>query len=218
MTLTEGVEKLKALLFNAETPAEVIEQKFTDQKLDDGTTIISYDAEELAVGVIVYLLDEAGQRLPLPVGDYVTEAGDTFSVVDENGTIDNVVVAPEAPEVEEASPAEVVAPMAEAPKAPAAAPKRVIKSQVEEHVFNAFKNEILAEVEKLKSENIELKKQIADSKVINKEMFNVVSQIAEAPSTVPTESKQKFSVAKYKADYKKAMQELETKITNENIN
>ena len=210
MTLTEGVEKLKALLFNAETPAEVIEQKFKDQKLEDGVTIISYDAEVLAVGVIVYLLDEAGQRLPLPMGDYVTEAGDTFSVVDENGTIDNVVVAPEVEEVEEAAPAEVVAPMAEAPKT-AATPKRVIKSQVEEHVFNAFKAEILAEVEKLKE-------QLNKATDINKEMFNVVSQIAEAPASVPTESKQKFSVAKYKADYKQAMQELETKMTNENIN
>jgi len=211
MTLTEGVEKLKALLFNAEAPIEVIEQKFKDQKLEDGVTIISYDAEELAVGVVVFLLDEAGQRLPLPMGDYVTEDGDTFSVVDENGTIDNVVVAPEVEEVKEAEPAEVVAPMAEAPKAPAAAPKRVIKSQVEEHVFNAFKAEILAEVEKLKE-------QLNKASNINKEMFNVVSKIADAPVSVPTESKQKFSVAKYKADYKQAMQELETKMTNENIN
>ena len=215
MTLNEGVEKLKALLFNAEQPAEVIEQKFTDQKLEDGVSIISYDAEELAVGVIVYLLDEAGQRLPLPVGDYVTEAGDTFTVVDETGVIDNVVLAPEAPEAEEPAAAPVEAPMAQA-EAPKAAPKRVIKSQVEEHVFNAFREEILAEVEKLKTENIELKKQIEKSTIVNKEMFSVVSQIADAPAAKPTETKEKFSVAKYKEEYKQSMRELEEKISKEN--
>lgn len=213
--LDEAVEKLKALLFKAEQPIEVIEQKFTDQKLEDGVSIISYDAEELAVGVIVYLLDEAGQRLPLPVGDYVTENGDTFTVVDETGVIDNVVLAPEVEETEEVAAPAVAAPMAQA-EAPKAAPKRVIKSQVEEHVFNAFKDEILAEVEKLKSENIELKKQIEKSTSVNKEMFNVVSQIADAPAAKPTETKEKFSVAKYKEDYKQSMRELEEKIAKEN--
>ena len=74
MNLTEAVNKLGELManFNKENvkPTETIvttEQKFKDEKLVDGMTIISYDAEQLAQGVIVYLLDEAGQKLPFPV-------------------------------------------------------------------------------------------------------------------------------------------------------
>jgi len=218
LTLTEGIEKLKALIFGAEKPAEEIvttEQKFVDEKLADGTTIISYDAEELAQGVVVFLLDEAGQRLPLPVGDYSTENGDTFTVVDETGAIDNVVLAAEP----EANPEEGQAP---APTTPAPAPmqntpKRVIKSQVEEHVFSL-------EIEGVEPITVDFSsmftakdKEIADLKELNKQMFEVVKQLSELPASKPTETRQRFSKSSADISFKQSMAELEESMSKQNL-
>lgn len=223
ITLSEGIEKLKALIFGAEKPEEIVttEQKFTDQKLQDGT-LISYDAEELAVGVIVFLLDETGQRLPLPKGDYVTEAGDTFTVVDDMGTIDNVVVAPEAPEPVEpdASTPAPVAPVANGVQNttdPAqGTPKRVIKSQVVEHVFSleteneVFEIDLSAMFKKVEDENKALKD-------LNKEMFSVIEKLSEQPTATPTESKKKFNASEFKSKFKAELKALETQMSNNNI-
>ena len=67
MDLKEGIEKLKGLIekFSSEKPAEPVEVKFKDMKLQDGTTIISIDGEELAIGVPVYVMTPEG-RLPAP--------------------------------------------------------------------------------------------------------------------------------------------------------
>lgn len=54
-------------------------QKFTDEKLNDGVTIISYEADKLDVGVAVMAVTDSG-KVPLPDGDYTTADGDTFSI------------------------------------------------------------------------------------------------------------------------------------------
>lgn len=225
MNLTEAVNKLGVLManFNKENvaPAEEIvstEQKFKDEKLADGMTIISYDAEELAQGVVVYLLDEAGQKLPLPVGDYTTEGGSTFSVVDETGSIDNVVIKEEVEEAEGEAPA---TPVVEAPmsnNAPAqGTPKRVIKSQVEEHVFS-LEIEGVEPIEVDFSSMFTAKdKEIESLKELNAQMFEVVKQLSELPASAPTESKEKFSVAKEKMSFKQSMQELEASMSKQNL-
>ena len=221
LTLKEGIEKLKALLFSEEKPVNTepivtTEQKFIDEKLNDGTTIISYDAEQLETGVIVFILDEAGQRLPLPLGDYTTENGDTFSVVDDLGTIDNVVLAaepeanPEEGDAVPAAPAPVETPME-------AAPKRVIKSQVTEHVFSLdiegyepIEVDLSSMFKKLSDENVALK-------ALNKEMFSVVEQLADMPVAAPTEAKKKTSISDEKLAFKASMKELETKMSKDNL-
>jgi hypothetical protein len=224
MNLQEGIEKLKELLFKNETPT--VELKFKEAKLNDGTTIVQYDADVLATGVIVNIMDEAGQLLPLPVGDYVLEDGTTFSVVNETGAIDKVVLAPEAPENE----GEVVAPAKDAPVAQASAPvvpsapKRVIKSQVEEHVFSLeiegyepIAVDFSSMFTKLNAENESLKTDLAKEKDLNKQMFSIVKEIADAPASQPTETKEKFSVARQKELFKQTMQELEGKMSNDNL-
>lgn len=210
MTLKEGIEKLGTLIANfnkVETPAKPdrIEGKFTDEKLNDGTTIISYDAPELATGVIVMLMPD---MLPLPAGDYTTEAGDTFTVVDELGTIDNVILAPEP----EANPEEVPAAPAPAPTAqeatPTTAPKRVIKSQVTEHVFSLETETDIFEVDlspmfsAIVKENTELKE-------LNSQMFAIVKQLADEPSATPTETKKAFNVSEFRKSFKDDLQKLE---------
>jgi hypothetical protein len=223
MNLTEAVNKLGVLManFNKENAVateEIVstEQTFKDEKLVDGMTIISYDAEELAVGVVVYLLDEAGQKLPLPVGDYTTESGSTFTVVDETGAIDNVVVK-EAEEVEEG---DAPAPATEVPmsdKPAMGTPKRVIKSQVEEHVFSIELEDYEVIKVDLSSMFTAKDKEIADLKELNAQMFEVVKQLSELPASTPTESKEKFNVSKEKMSFKQSMRELEEQMSKQNL-
>jgi len=245
MNLTEAVNKLGTLLANFNKIADP--QKFIDEKLQDGTTIISYDADQLATGVIVNILDSEGQRLPLPSGEYVTQNGDTFTVVDDLGTIDNVVLAPEP----ETNPEEgQTAPTPEAmvdkkvacvkcgtmtdpaqpcikcgsvehlnppSEIPVATPKRVIKSQVEEHVFSLE----IEGVEKIEVDFSSMFKKINDENInlkeVNKQMFDIISKMAEEPVAKPTEQKQKFSAMDATKSYKQSMKELESKLSKENI-
>lgn len=245
MNLTEAVNKLGELLANFNKVVEP--QKFIDEKLQDGTTIISYDADQLATGVVVNILDSTGQRLPLPTGEYVTQNGDTFTVVDELGTIDNVVLAaePEAnPEEGQTEPTpEAMADkkiacvkcgtmtdpaqpcikcgsvehLNPASETPVATPKRVIKSQVEEHIFSLeiegvdkIEVDFSSMFKKLNNENENLKE-------VNKQMFDIISKIAESPVSKPTESKQKFSAMDATKSYKQSMKELEARMSKENI-
>jgi len=233
MNLTEAVNKLGVLManFNKENavPTEEIvstEQKFVDEKLNDGVTVIRYDADQLATGVLVSLIDASGQVLPLPSGDYTTQNGDTFSVVDDMGTIDNVVLAPEP----EANPEEGQTPAAEMPMdvqnvptktgneaTASGTPKRVIKSQIEEHVFSIELEDYEVIKVDLSSMFTAKNKEIADLKELNKQMFEVVKQLSELPASTPTESKEKFSVAKEKMSFKQSMAELEESMSKQNL-
>ena len=47
-------------------------------------------------------------------------------------------------------------------------------------------------------------------------MFSVISQMSELPASAPTETKQKFSAAQAKADYKAAMEALTEQMSKEN--
>lgn len=229
MTLQEGIEKLKVLLGKQEPqneePIVTTEEKFTDAKLQDGTTIVRYDGDYVEPGMQIMLVDPSGV-LPLPKGDYVLEDGTTFSIVDDNGTADNVVEAPETTQTEpkeDAKPEMPATPTNAAPVAnetvtPASNKvKRVIKSQVEEHVFNAFKDEMvkaIAEMNEkfsaLEKENKELKENFAKATELNKEVFSVVKQISEEPAATPTEKvKQVFSVTEQKKSFKEDLRRLE---------
>lgn len=213
MDLKEGIEKLKGLIekFSAEKPAEQVEVKFKDMKLQDGTTIISIDGEELAIGVPVYVMTPEG-RLPAPDGDLVLEDGTQLTVKD--GLVAEVGT-PEAevPEGEVAAEPATVPPAAEDMSTK---PKRVIKSQVEEHVFNAFKeeaetkaNELKAELEAIKAEFEALKEKFNKSLEFNKEVFSVVEKMSEQPSAQATEAKPKpFSVKDAKMAFKEDLKQF----------
>lgn len=213
MDLKEGIEKLKGLIekFSAEKPAEQVEVKFKDMKLQDGTTIISIDGEELAIGVPVYVMTPEG-RLPAPDGELVLEDGTQLTVKDglvaEVGTPEV-----ETPEGEVAAEPATVPPAAEDMSTK---PKRVIKSQVEEHVFNAFKEESEAKVLKLETELAELKaafeaqtEKFNKSLEFNKEVFSVVEKMSEQPSAQATEAKSKpFSVKDARLQFKEDLKQF----------
>lgn len=195
MNLQEGIEKLKELLFKEEKPVVL---KFETAKLNDGVTDVEWEGD-LMVGTIVYVLDSNGSKLPLPLGVYQLEDGSTFEIVDDIGTADKVVKAEVAPAEVAPAPAEVAqAEVAPTPQPVAPAPKRVIKSHVEEHVFSIeLENEII-EVDLssmfsvITTENEKLKNQLLKAEAFSKEIAIVVEQIADEPSKIATE-KQVFS-------------------------
>ena len=122
-----------------------MEVKLEQRKMADGVTLIEADAFEMDNEVFVITEDE--QKIPVPIGEYEMEDGFIMSVVEE-GIIaeykEKATEEEEAPVAEE----EVVEEEVEA-KNETTAPKKTIESIVKETFFT--------EIEKLKTENNELK-------------------------------------------------------------
>ena len=211
MNINEALDKLKGIV----EKFSGTEQKFKDVKLNDGTTIVSYDGDMPAQGMPLFVVTPEG-RIPAPDGEHVTEDGTTIVVI--GGLIAEVKEA----EVETEEGAAPVAPAAV--EQSAAAPKRVIKSQVEEHVFSleiegvepisvdfsfmftAF-NEKFAALEK---ENTELKAEFAKAAEFKTEVIKLVSEIGDQPAAEATEKevnkfKKKMSLKDAQLQFRNAL-------------
>ena len=213
MNLKEGIEKLKGLIekFNVE-PIVTTEQSFTEAKLMDGVTIVQYDAEELAQGMPVNVVTPEG-ILPMPDGEYVMEDGSKLVVM--GGLVAEYEKAEEMPEGETNAPVAVAEPTTPATgeMEVKTAPKRVIKSQVEEHIFSLE----LEGFEPIKVDFSSMFKALVDEnkalKDINKEMFGIVKAISNEPSVAPTEKVNKpFSVKDQRASFKADILRIEKEL------
>ena len=213
MNLKEGIEKLKGLIekFNVE-PIVTTEQSFTEAKLMDGVTIIQYDAEELAQGMPVNVVTPEG-ILPMPDGEYYLEDGSMLVVM--GGLVAEYEKAEAMPEGETNAPAAVAEPTTPATgeMEVKTAPKRVIKSQVEEHIFSLE----LEGFEPIKVDFSSMFKALVDEnkalKDINKEMFGIVKAISNEPSVAPTEKVNKpFSVKDQRASFKADILRIEKEL------
>lgn len=213
MNLKEGIEKLKGLIdkFNVE-PIVSTEQSFTEAKLMDGVTIVQYDAEELAQGMPVNVVTPEG-ILPMPDGEYYLEDGSMLVVM--GGLVAEYEKAEELPEGETNAPVAVAEPTTPATgeMEVKTAPKRVIKSQVEEHIFSLE----LEGFEPIKVDFSSMFKALVDEnkalKDINKEMFGIVKAISNEPSVAPTEKVNKpFSVKDQRASFKADILRIEKEL------
>ena len=101
------IDKVKALVFDEETPEVVEESKFLDATTTDGVAI-KIEGETLGVGATVSIVTEEGEEVS-GAATYTLEDGSTITV-DEEGKISEVAeeVEPEAEEVEEAQMEETV--------------------------------------------------------------------------------------------------------------
>lgn len=102
MSLQKRVEKLfeKYAVISAKLSEEKEEVKMAEATLDSGQTIAT-DAEAWAIGVAVFVVNEEGEQIPLPDGEYKLEDGTEFTVAE------GVVAAWEMPAAE--APAEELA-------------------------------------------------------------------------------------------------------------
>lgn len=139
-------EKINELFkkYNLNLKAE--EVKFLDATLEDGT-IISTDAEMWEAGVNVYILNDEGEKIPVPVGEYTLEDGKKVIIL-EDGILDSLV------EVEE----EV-----EASEEPQGFTKEEALKIVEEAI-NVLKGEFSEQLKAKDDEITNLKKEVETSK------------------------------------------------------
>ncbi len=108
MKATEIVNQIKTVL-GMELKEEV---KLATMKLDNGTEI---EAEAFEVDQQVFIKNEDGESIPLPVGDYTLEDGKTLKVETE-GVIASIGEAEEEAESEEDAKEEVEAKDADKPE------------------------------------------------------------------------------------------------------
>ena len=66
------------------TPEEV---KFAEGKLEDGTMIYT-DAEAWEAGVNIYIMNDEGEKIAVPTGEYILEDGRAVAVVD--GVVESI--------------------------------------------------------------------------------------------------------------------------------
>ncbi len=214
MNINEALDKLKGIV----EKFSGTEQKFKDVKLNDGTTIVSYDGDMPAQGMPLFVVTPEG-RIPAPDGEHVTEDGTTLVVI--GGLIAEVKEAEVEEPAAEGTPTETPA---SAPVESAAAPKRVIKSQVEEHVFSLeiegvepisvdFSSMFTAFNEKfaaLEKENTELKAEFAKAAEFKTEVIKLVSEIGDQPAAEATDKevnkfKKKMSLKEAQEQFKNAL-------------
>lgn len=208
-TKLEKINRLKTILGKF---SKFFNEKFSEAKLNDGT-VISFPDNEIKIGDTVMVQTEQGE-MPLPDSSpetpYTLEDGTTFTVI--NGIVDNVVLKEESADE---SPKEIppTSPAADmnAPTGAPVAPKRVIKSNVEEHVFSIeiegiepFKldfSELFEaqkkEIEGLKEVNKKLAEKFEAQFNFNKELAVTIEMIADEPAAESVEKRKKATEKKY---------------------
>ena len=142
-----------------------MEVKLETMKLADGITIFEADAFEMDKEVFIITEDE--QKIPVPIGEYELEDG-RILVVEVEGIILEIK---DVPTEEEVAP-EVEAPEVEVEVEAEATPtaKKTVESIVKETFF--------AEIEQLKTENIELKAKLENLSKVN-EVTTEVTELAD---------------------------------------
>lgn len=176
MTLKEQIR----IALGIDTP----ETKLAYQdKLVDGT-IITSEADELVEGSDVSVLTEDGTTIPLPVGEYETESGVKFSVVEE-GVVAEIITEDE--ETEEA-PADEEAPVEEEEVEASREPKKIKESRELEFVSELSKavkemmTKMQSEIDDLR-DIVEGKTATAEEEVVS--LSKQVAELEKAPGANP---------------------------------
>lgn len=138
MTIQERVQEIFNRFNVNLTVSEEKRTEMAEATLENGTVIYT-DAEEFAEGVEAYIINDEGENIPLPPGDYtlqdggvivVGEGGVVTSVGEGTEEVEEVVAEVEASEEEVTEEAEEV--QAEE------TPSYVTKAEVEEMIAAAF--------------------------------------------------------------------------------
>ena len=165
---------------------DVVENKFLDAKLIDGTTIVRVEADAIGVGLPLFVVTEDG-LIPAPAGEHTLEDG-TKVYVDEAGIITDV----EAPEID------VEAPAAEAP---------VVEELADENFYtwDACMVDMMDEYQDEEIAKAVCGKIKADGYIMSKEeAFAEAAALVEKPKEEVVEDKPE--------EMKKKMEEMEARI------
>ena len=182
-------------------------------KLTDGTIVVS-DADELAAGISISVLAEDGTTMPLPVGEYETEEGVSFSV-EEEGVVAEIYESETEEEVEDEETEEV--------EAETAQPKKIKETKEVEFDKEGLINEIGAvikellqevktdierldaELNEMKGEKEELKENLGNLETEKAELTAQLEKLSKEPASEPVKTS-KFNEVKSeklsKAEYR----------------
>ena len=161
MTLKERISDLfekYSVQLEVEEKAEV---KFAVATLDSGQEIQT-DAEAFAVGVSVFVVNDEGEQIPLPDGDYTLADGSTLVVAE--GVVAEVNEASEEPAVEAEEDKEEE--MSEEPKEVEASSEVLTREEVAGMIAEAIeatKAEFASQIEDRDAKITELSKQATKS-------------------------------------------------------
>lgn len=179
-----------------------------EARLEDGTIVVS-EANELVAGVDISILAEDGTLIPLPAGEYKTEAGVGFSVVDEG-----VVAEIYAEEVEEETeePAEEVEATEEVEMSTEEETEETteteeeevveavdLKAEVVEEIGTVIKellSEVKADLSRLEAELNEVKASKDEVEAKNTELSKQVEELSQEPAAKPVNTHKFNAVSK----------------------
>lgn len=172
MTITERVQEVFNKFNVKLTVTEEPRTEMAEAALDNGTVVYT-DAEAFAEGVEAYIINDEGEKIPLPPGDYELEDGRTL-VIGEGGVVSSIGQ-PEA-EVEEVEASEEVEIEAEEE------PGYVTKAEVEEMIKAALesikdKEEMSVNPEAPKEAKEEVKEEVVDEVAV--ELAAVKAQLED---------------------------------------
>lgn len=192
MKATEIVNQIKSVLGMELSQEEKV--KLATMKLDNGTEI---EAEAFEVGQQVFIKNEDGESIPLPVGDYILEDGQSLKVESE-GVIGSMGEKEEEEEVEAKEES-----TDEAPGDNQEQPEEVVAEEEKEEMNYATKEEL----EEVKTVLEEIKEEIKslgeDKKEMKKEeALEEVEMSAEVVEPI-AHNPEKLSSQKYKTPFKK---------------
>jgi len=174
MTITERVQEVFNKFNVKLTVTEEPRTEMAEAALDNGTVVYT-DAEAFAEGVEAYIINDEGEKIPLPPGDYELQDGRTL-VIGEGGVVSSIGE-PEA-EVEEVEASEEVEVEVEAEEEPG----YVTKAEVEEMIKAALesikdKEEMSVNPEAPKEAKEEVKEEVVDEVAV--ELAAVKAQLED---------------------------------------
>lgn len=177
------VEKMVDLEEEKPTEEEVT---YAEATLEDGTVIMT-TAEEWAEGVDVFVLNNEGEQVPVPQGEYTLNDGRILAVAEE-GVVASIS---EAPAQEE--PSEEVEQAEETPYA--------TKEDVQS-MLNSFLDNLKGELKPEMSE--EAKKELEETKA---ELEKVKAEFSHKglPKAVVSKSKEKLDLSKIRNSHERAL-------------
>ena len=178
MTITERVQEVFNKFNVNLTVTEAPRTEMAEAALENGTVIYT-DAEAFAEGVEAYIINDEGEKIPLPPGDY-TLADGRVVVVGEGGVVSSVAEAPEeeAPAEEPAQEVEASEEVTEEVEVEAEEeekPTYVTKEEVEEMIKAAL--ESIEDKEEMSAVNPEAPK-------AEKVVEEVVEEVAETEAAL----------------------------------
>ena len=176
MTITERVQEVFNKFNVKLTVTEEPRTEMAEATLDNGTVVYT-DAEAFAEDVEAYIINDEGEKIPLPPGDYQLEDGRTL-VIGEGGVVSSIGQ-PEA-EVEEVEASEEVE--VEIEVEAEEEPGYVTKAEVEEMIKAALesindKEEMSVNPEAPKEAKEEVKEEVVDEVAV--ELAAVKAQLED---------------------------------------